>query len=86
MSSKEPARPERTQSAPAGRRYELSAAQFETISRASSKLCAVALIVTGEGFETFSTLNEFYQHEILCIVSDLASEIEKAVKGEVCHG
>ena len=64
----------------------LSIAQYDTITKASAKLMALLLSMTGEGFETFENLNNSYQHDLLWIASDLASEIEKALKDGVRHG
>lgn len=52
--------------------------QKDKISMNLAKMEALLVSITGEGFETFETMNRELQHNFLLTISDLASETRKA--------
>lgn len=52
--------------------------QKDKVSMNLAKMEALLIAITGEGFETFETMNRELQHNFLLTISDLASDTRKA--------
>lgn len=52
--------------------------QKDKISMNLAKMEALLIAITGEGFESFETMNRELQHNFLLTISDLVSDTRKA--------
>jgi len=52
--------------------------QKDKISMNLAKMEALLIAITGEGFETFETMNRELQHNFLLTISDFTNETRKA--------